>query len=82
VIGSPVETATVSPSGRFVVERCQKLCVTGFAVLSGLTDGAFSKGEYSAVFENRDMVFLFHGYRLGERAEGVKINFAFSFERE
>ena len=68
-----METATVSPSGRFVVERCQKLCVTGFAVLSGLTDGAFSKGEYSAVFENRDMVFLFHADTMGQKPVGSKV---------
>jgi len=28
------------------------------------------------------MVLLFHADRLGDGAEGVKINFAFSFERE
>jgi len=79
VIGSSVKATTVRPSGRCVVEGSQKLCVTGFAVLSGSANGTFSKGKYSPVFENRNMVLLLHADTMGQKPVGCKIYLQFSF---
>ena len=70
-----MKTTTVGPSGCFVVERSQKLCVAGFAVLSGSANGAFSERKYSAVFENRNMVLLFHADTMGRKPVLSKIYF-------